>query len=100
MRTIIIIWDINGNTHKFLLNSQNHKIYSKFTDEGVGLEEVVGAYEERFKSNYKDEKEREARLQYLNEYREARKNTEEAKAANAERQRRFRERKKANNKED
>lgn len=100
MRTVITIWDVNDKKHRYLLNSQNHKIYSKFTADGIGIEEVDGIYEERFKSNYQDDKEREARLQYLKEYREARKNTEEAKAANAERQRRFRERKKANNKED
>jgi DNA invertase Pin-like site-specific DNA recombinase/predicted RNA-binding Zn-ribbon protein involved in translation (DUF1610 family) len=96
MRAIITIWDMNGNTYRYLLNSQSHKIYSKFTNDGVGIEEVEGAYEERFQSNYQnDGKDREARLQYLKEYRESKKNTEEAKAANAERQRRFRARKKA-----
>ena len=96
MRTIITIWDLNDNTHKYLLNSHNHKIYSKFTNEGVGITEVEGAYEERFQSNFQTEgNDREARLQYLKDYREKRKNTDKAKADNAERQRRYRERKKA-----
>lgn len=99
MRTIITIWDVNETKHQYLLNSQNHKIYSKFTEDGIGIEEVEGAYEERFQSHYlKDD--REARLEYQKKYREARKNDEATKAANAERQRRFRERKKANIKED
>lgn len=96
MRTIITIWDMNDNTHKYLLNSHNHKIYSKFTKEGVGITEVEGAYEERFQSNFQTEgNDREARLQYLKDYREKRKDTDKAKADNAERQRRYRERKKA-----
>ena len=96
MRTIITIWDLNDNTHKYLLNSHNHKIYSKFTNEGVGITEVEGAFEERFQSNFQTEgNDREARLQYLKDYREKRKDTDKAKAANAERQRRYRERKKA-----
>ena len=96
MRTIITIWDLNDKTHKYLLNSHNHKIYSKFTNEGVGITEVKGAYEERFQSNFQTEgNDREARLQYLKDYREKRKDTDKAKADNAERQRRYRERKKA-----
>jgi hypothetical protein len=92
MRTIITIWDIDDTKHQYLLNSQNHKIYSKFTEDGVGIEEVEGAYEERFQSHYlKDD--REARLEYQKKYREARKNDEATKLANAERQRKFRERK-------
>lgn len=96
MRTIITIWDMNDNATKYLLDSRSHKIYSKFTTDGMGIDEVVGAYEERFQSNYQsDGNDREARLQYLKEYRESRKNTDKAKADNAERQRRYRERKKA-----
>lgn len=95
MLTVITIYDYLDEKHTYLLDSRNHKIYTKFTTEGVGTEEAVGAFIERFTSTYQAPDKREEYLAYQKQYREARKNSEEAKAANAERQRRFRERKKA-----
>ena len=81
------------NEHKYLLDSRNHKIFSKFTKEGIGTEEVVGAYEQRFICTYQAPERREAYLAYQKQYREARKNSEETKAKNAERQRKYRQKK-------
>jgi DNA invertase Pin-like site-specific DNA recombinase len=65
MKTIITIWDINGTVIEYLLDSRKHKIIN---EDG---EEVVGVYEERFKSNYQaDGKDKEARQKYLKEYRQ------------------------------
>ena len=48
MRTIIRIYDKESKETKYLLDSRSHKIYSKFTPEGIGTKEVEGAFEERF----------------------------------------------------
>lgn len=97
LRAVITIWDMNDNVTKYLLDSRKHKIYSKYNDKGVGIEEVEGAFEERFKSNYdiKRAEQQKDRREYYKEYHQRVKHTEEFKAANAERQRRYRERKKA-----
>ena len=94
MLTVIRIYDYMDNEHKYLLDSRNHKIYSKFTKEGIGTEEVVGAYEQRFICSYQAPDRREKYLAYQKQYREARKNTEAARASNAERQRKYRQKKK------
>lgn len=94
MLTVIRIYDYMDNEHKYLLDSRNHKIFSKFTKEGIGTEEVVGAYEQRFICSYQAPDRREKYLAYQKQYREARKNTEAAKASNAERQRKYRQKKK------
>ena len=72
-----------------------NKIYTKFTTEGVGTEEAKGAFIERFVATYQSPDRREAYLAYQKQYRESRKNDEATKAANAERQRKYRERKRA-----
>ena len=95
MLTEITIYDYLDNKHSYLLDSRNHKIYTEYTKDGIGTVEAVGAFIERFTSTYQAPDKREEYLAYQKQYREARKNSEEAKAANAERQRRFRERKKA-----
>lgn len=100
MLTEINIYDYLDNKHSYLLDSRNHKIYTEYTPEGKGIVEAEGAFIQRFTSTYQAPERREEYLAYQKQYREARKNSEEAKAANAERQRRFRERKKANNIED
>lgn len=64
MKTIITIWTKLGSCLEYLLDSRKHKIY-------CDGEEVVGVYEERFKSNYQvDGKDKEARQKYLKEYRQ------------------------------
>ena len=100
MLTEINIYDYLDNKHSYLLDSRNHKIYTEYTPEGKGIVEAEGAYIQRFTSTYQAPDRREEYLAYQKQYREARKNDEATKAANAERQRRFRERKKANNTED
>jgi DNA invertase Pin-like site-specific DNA recombinase/ribosomal protein S27AE len=100
MLTEINIYDYLDNKHSYLLDSRNHKIYTEYTPEGKGIVEAEGAFIQRFTSTYQAPDRREEYLAYQKQYREARKNDEATKAANAERQRRFRERKKANNKED
>lgn len=95
MLTVIRIYDYMDNEHKYLLDSRNHKIFSKFTKEGIGTEEVVGAYEQRFICSYQAPDRREKYLAYQKQYRESRKNSEESRANNAERQRKYRQRKKA-----
>ena len=86
--------------HSYLLDSRCHKIYTEYTPEGKGIIEAEGAFIQRFTSSYQAPERREEYLAYHKQYREAWKDDEAAKAANVERQRRFRERKKANNKED
>ena len=72
---------------KLLLDSRSHKIYSKFTPEGIGTKEVEGAFEERFAPSYlRSDKYKE----YQKEYRESHTDT-----TNAERQRKYRRTKKA-----
>lgn len=100
MLTEISIYDYMDNKHSYLLDSRNHKIYTEYTPEGKGIVEAEGAFIQRFTSTYQAPERREEYLAYQKQYREARKNDEATKAANAERQRRFRERKKANNTED
>ena len=100
MLTEINIYDYLDNKHSYLLDSRNHKIYTEYTPEGKGIVEAEGAFIQRFTSTYQAPERREEYLAYQKQYREARKNDEATKAANAERQRRFRERKKANNTED
>ena len=100
MLTEINIYDYLDNKHSYLLDSRNHKIYTEYTPEGKGIVEAEGAFIQRFTSTYQAPERREEYLAYQKQYREARKNDEAAKAANAERQRRFRERKKANSTED
>ena len=87
MRTIIRIYDNNEKETKLLLDSRSHKIYSKFTPEGIGTKEVEGAFEERFAPSYlRSDKYKE----YQKEYRESHTDT-----TNAERQRKHRRTKKA-----
>lgn len=100
MLTEINIYDYLDNKHSYLLDSRNHKIYTEYTPEGKGIVEAEGAFIQRFTSTYQAPERREEYLAYQKQYREARKNDEATKAANAERQRRFRERKKTTNTED
>lgn len=93
MLTVITIYDYMDNKHTYLLNSRNHKIYTEFTPEGVGTKEANGAFIERFVATYQSPDRREAYLAYQKQYRESRKNDEATKAANAERQRKYRQRK-------
>ena len=95
MLTVITIYDYMDKAHKYLLDSRNHKIYTDFTPDGVGLVEAEGAYIQRFVATYQAPDRREAYLAYQKQYREAHKDTDKAKASNAERQRKYRERKKA-----
>jgi DNA invertase Pin-like site-specific DNA recombinase/predicted RNA-binding Zn-ribbon protein involved in translation (DUF1610 family) len=95
MLTVITIYDYMDNKHKYLLDSRNHKIYTDFTPEGVGLVEAEGAYIQRFIATYQAPDRREAYLAYQKQYREAHKDSDKAKASNAERQRKYRERRKA-----
>ncbi|WP_051525039.1 hypothetical protein [Segatella albensis] len=95
MLTVITIYDYMDNKHKYLLDSRNHKIYTDFTPNGVGLVEAEGAYIQRFVATYQTTDRREAYLAYQKQYREAHKDTDKAKASNAERKRKYRERKKA-----
>ena len=87
LRVIIRIYDKEGKETKYLLDSGRHKIYSEFTPNGIGIKEVEGAFEKRFVSSYFRNKEYKV---YLKEYRESHTDT-----TNAERQRKYRERKKA-----
>ena len=87
MRTIIRIYDKEGKETKYLLDSRSHKIYSKFTPDGIGTKEVEGAFEERFAPSYLRSEEYKA---YQKEYRESHTDT-----TNAERQRKYRKTKKA-----
>ena len=87
MRTIIRIYDKESKETKYLLDSRSHKIYSKFTPEGIGTKEVEGAFEERFAPSYLRSEEYKA---YQKEYRESHTDT-----TNAERQRKYRKTKKA-----
>jgi predicted RNA-binding Zn-ribbon protein involved in translation (DUF1610 family) len=96
MLTVITIYDYLDNKHKYLLDSRNHKIYTEFTSEGVGLVEAEGTYLNRFVATYQAPDRREAYLAYQKQYREVYKDSDKAKASNAERQRKYRERKKAN----
>ena len=89
------IYDYMDKAHKYLLDSRNHKIYTDFTPEGVGLVEAEGAYIQRFIATYQAPDRREAYLAYQKQYREAHKDSDKAKASNAERQRKYRERRKA-----
>ena len=100
MLTEINIYDYLDNKHSYLLDSRNHKIYTEYTPEGKGIVEAEGAFIQRFTSTYQAPDRREEYLAYQKQYREARKNDEATKAANAERQRRFRERKKAESNND
>ena len=87
MRTIIRIYDNNEKETKLLLDSRSHKIYSEFTPDGIGTKEVEGAFEERFAPSYlRSDKYKE----YQKEYRESHTDT-----TNAERQRKHRRTKKA-----
>ena len=87
MRTIIRIYDKESKETKYLLDSRSHKIYSKFTPDGIGTKEVEGAFEERFAPSYlRSDKYKE----YQKEYRESHTDT-----TNAERQRKHRRTKKA-----
>ena len=95
MLSVITIYDYMDNKHKYLLDSRNHKIYTDFTPEGVGLVEAEGAYIQRFIATYQAPDRREAYLAYQKQYREAHKDSDKAKASNAERQRKYRERRKA-----
>ena len=95
MLTVITIYDYMDKKHSYLLDSRNHKIYTDFTPEGVGLVEAEGAYIQRFIATYQAPDRREAYLAYQKQYREAHKDSDKAKVSNAERQRKYRERKKA-----
>ena len=87
MRTIISIYDNEQKETKLLLDSRSHKIYSKFTPDGIGTKEIEGAYEERFAPSYVRSKEYK---EYQKEYRKTHTDT-----TNAERQRKYRMIKKA-----
>ena len=100
MLTEISIYDYMDNKHSYLLDSRNHKIYTEYTPEGKGIVEAEGAFIQRFTSTYQAPERREEYLAYQKQYREARKNDEATKSANAKRQRRFRERKKAHSNND
>ena len=95
MLTVITIYDYMDKKHSYLLDSRNHKIYTDFTPEGVGLVEAEGAYIQRFIATYQAPDRREAYLAYQKQYREAHKDSDKAKVSNAERQRKYRERRKA-----
>ena len=45
---ILTIYDKERNATKLLLNGRTHQIFSKFTPDGVGIEEIEGAYLPRF----------------------------------------------------
>lgn len=95
MLCVITIYDYLDNKHTYLLHSRNHKIYIEFTPDDKGAVEVEGAFIERFVATYQAPNRREDYLAYQKAYRESKKNGKASKKANAERQRRFRERKKA-----
>ena len=44
------IYDYLDNKHEYLLNTNARKIYKGFTPEGIGIEEMEGAFIERFKN--------------------------------------------------
>jgi len=44
------IYDYLDNKHEYLLNTNARKIYKGFTPEGIGIEELEGAFIERFKN--------------------------------------------------
>lgn len=95
MLTVITIYGYLDNKHSYLLDSRNRKIYTEFTTEGVGTVEAEGAFIERFVATYQAPERREAYLAYRKAYRESKKNDKASKKANTERQRKYRERKKA-----
>ena len=72
---------------ELLLDSRSHKIYSKFTPDGIGTKEIEGAFEERFAPTYLRSEEHK---EYQKKYRDSHKDT-----TNAERQRKYRRTKKA-----
>ncbi len=80
---ILTIFDKEDKPTRYLLDGRNHKIYSEFTPEGVGLVEVEGAYMERIK---KKEKDRQANIEYQRQRREQVKNNPEALAKQKEQQ--------------
>ena len=80
---VITMVDYLDNETKYLLDTRNHKIFTKFTPELKGLAECT--YIERFTNTSK-----EAQRAYKKKYNELKKNDPEFKRKNAERQRRFR----------
>lgn len=72
-RYFFTAYDYLDNKHQYLLDTHNHKIYSEYTNEGLGITEMEGAYIERFlqrykaKGNYEEKKEKakQARLYKL-----------------------------------
>lgn len=80
---VITMVDYLDNETKYLLDTRNHKIFTKFTPDLKGLAECT--YIERFTNTSK-----EAQRAYKKKYNELKKNDPEFKRKNAERQRRFR----------
>ena len=88
MMVIFTIVDYMNNEIKYLLDTRNHKIFTKFTPELKGLEE--GTYIERFTLS---EEYKAAQRAYRKKFNESKKNDPEFRRKNAERQRKHRNKK-------